>query len=125
MRRGAGGACPPAGRPPAGRQAAHCPAALPLTGAPATRLPLCCRYYAVRGEGRQYWRHARRPLASPDARPTEHDAVDAQQPEETLLDEDELAAGHSYFDLSGPEYSPDEALAAYGLDLDGSEVYTL
>lgn len=33
--------------------------------------------------------------------------------------------GRSYFDMAGPEISPDEQLVAYGVDTEGSEVYTL
>lgn len=35
------------------------------------------------------------------------------------------SGGRAYFDLSGPEFSRDEQLMAYGVDGDGSEVYTL
>ena len=33
--------------------------------------------------------------------------------------------GRSYFDMAGPEVSPDEQLVAYGVDTEGGEVYTL
>lgn len=38
---------------------------------------------------------------------------------------DAPAAGHSFFDMAGPSFSPDEHLVAYGVDTAGSEVYTL
>lgn len=46
---------------------------------------------ARRAAGMQYRRYCRRPIASPEALPTEHDAMDLGQPEEVLLDEDALA----------------------------------
>lgn len=36
-----------------------------------------------------------------------------------------FAGDSSYFDMAGPELSPDEALLAYGVDLAGGEVFTL
>ncbi len=33
--------------------------------------------------------------------------------------------GRSYFGMEGPEFSSDEQLMAYAVDLEGSEVYTL
>lgn len=82
-------------------------------------------YYSTHSEGKQYRRQCRRPIADLSAAPSEHDSMDLGQAEEVLLDEDELAAGHSYFDLRGLEVSPDEQLVAYGVDTEGSEVYTL
>jgi oligopeptidase B len=46
-------------------------------------------------------------------------------PEEVLLDGNELARGHEYFDLGYVERSPDEKLLAYAVDLDGSERHQL
>ena len=46
-------------------------------------------------------------------------------PEEVLLDGNELAKGHEYFDLGFVERSPDEKLLAYAVDLDGSERHEL
>ena len=46
-------------------------------------------------------------------------------PEEVLLDGNELAKGHEYFDLGYVERSPDENLLAYAVDLDGSERHDL
>ena len=45
--------------------------------------------------------------------------------EEVLLDGNELAQGHEYFDLGYVERSPNENLLAYALDLDGSERHEL
>jgi oligopeptidase B len=46
-------------------------------------------------------------------------------PEEVLLDGNELARGHEYFDLGYVERSPDERLLAYAVDTDGSERHEL
>ena len=46
-------------------------------------------------------------------------------PEEVLLDGNELAKGHDYFDLGYVERSPDENLLAYAVDIDGSERHEL
>lgn len=46
-------------------------------------------------------------------------------PEEVILDGNELAHGHDYFDLGYVERSPDENLVAYAADYDGSERHEL
>ena len=46
-------------------------------------------------------------------------------PEEIVLDGNELARGHDYFDLGYVERSPDENLVAYAADFDGSERHEL
>jgi oligopeptidase B len=46
-------------------------------------------------------------------------------PEEVILDGNELAKGHDYFDLGYVERSPDENLLAYAADFDGSELHEL
>ena len=48
-----------------------------------------------------------------------------EAPEEILLDGNELAKGHDYFDLGFVEHSPDEKLLAYAVDTDGSERHEL
>jgi oligopeptidase B len=63
-------------------------------------------------EGLDYEIHCRR-RASMDA------------PEEVVLDGNELAKGHAYFELGYVERSPDENLVAYAVDVDGSELHTL
>ncbi len=45
--------------------------------------------------------------------------------EEIVLDANELAKGHAYFDLGYVERSPDETLAAYAADFDGAERHRL
>jgi oligopeptidase B len=46
-------------------------------------------------------------------------------PEDVMLDGNELAKGHEYFDLGYAERSPDENLLAYAMDFDGSELHDL
>jgi oligopeptidase B len=46
-------------------------------------------------------------------------------PEEVMLDGNELAQGHEYFDLGYVERSPDENILAYAMDFDGSELHEL
>jgi oligopeptidase B len=48
-----------------------------------------------------------------------------EAPEQIVLDGNELAKGHEYFDLGYVERSPDEKLLAYAADLDGSERHVL
>ena len=45
--------------------------------------------------------------------------------EEVILDANELAKGHEYFDLGYVERSPDERLVAYAVDLHGTERHEL
>jgi oligopeptidase B len=46
-------------------------------------------------------------------------------PEEIILDANELARGHDYFELGYVERSPDDRLVAYAVDVDGSERHVL
>jgi len=48
-----------------------------------------------------------------------------EAPEEVILDGNELAKDHAYFELGYVERSPDENLVAYASDLDGSELHEL
>jgi oligopeptidase B len=68
-------------------------------------------YYTRTVEGEQYAIHCRR--------------LRDGGPEQILLDENELAAGHDYFSLGGFEVSPDHRLLAYSTDETGGERYTL
>jgi len=45
--------------------------------------------------------------------------------EQVILDGNELAKGHEYFDLGYVERSPDETLVAYAADVNGSELHEL
>jgi oligopeptidase B len=69
------------------------------------------RYYVRTEEGRQYEIFCRR--RGDDG------------PEEILLDENVMAAGHSYFHVGVREVSPDHRLLAYTVDLSGGETYQL
>ena len=69
-------------------------------------------YYTRTEAGRQYPIYCRK-LGSLDA------------PEEILLDENPLAAGHGYFRVGILEPSPDHRLLAYSVDTSGGEEYTL
>ena len=48
-----------------------------------------------------------------------------EAPEEVMLDANELAKGHEYFELGYVERSPNEHLLAYAVDVDGSELHEL
>ncbi len=70
-------------------------------------------YYCTRTEvGRQYEIHCRR-----------HGTLTA--PEEIILDENELAEGHSYFSVGAFVLSPDHKLLAYSVDTSGDESHVL
>jgi len=45
--------------------------------------------------------------------------------EEVILDANELAKGHDYFELGYVEHSPDTNLLAYAIDVNGSELHEL
>ncbi len=69
-------------------------------------------YYSRTEEGKAYSIHCRKKgsLAAP---------------EEVLLDENELAAGHDFFELGVFDVSPNHQILAYSFDTSGSEQYTL
>lgn len=48
-----------------------------------------------------------------------------EDPEQVILDGNELAQGHNYFELGYVERSPDENLVAYAMDFNGSELHEL
>jgi len=73
-------------------------------------------------EGLDYEIYCRR-RASMNAAGRAQGAPDGQ--EEVILDANELAKGHEYFDLGFVERSPDENLVAYAADFDGSERHEL
>ncbi len=45
--------------------------------------------------------------------------------EQTYYDIQTESAGHDFFDVSGVSRSPDQKMIAYGVDVDGSEYYTI
>jgi oligopeptidase B len=69
-------------------------------------------YYTRFQSDREYPVHARR-----------RDAADA--PEEILLDVNELARGHEFFEIGNLRVSPDNRLLAYAEDTSGRHVYVL
>ncbi|HZS49784.1 MAG TPA: S9 family peptidase [Bryobacterales bacterium] len=69
-------------------------------------------YYQKTVEGQQYPVFCRK-----------RDAQDA--PEEIILDQNALAAGHNYFRLGVHQPSPNHRLFAFSTDTNGSETYTL
>ncbi|HSS61234.1 MAG TPA: S9 family peptidase [Candidatus Limnocylindrales bacterium] len=73
-------------------------------------------------EGLDYEIYCRR-RGSMDAVRTQGALPDA--PEEVILDANELARGHDYFELGFVERSPDENLLAYAADYSGSELHDL
>jgi len=48
-----------------------------------------------------------------------------EAPEEILFDGNELARGHEFFSLRFSDLSPDQTLAAYGVDTRGRRIYTV
>lgn len=68
-------------------------------------------YYTRFETGGQHPIHARRPRDGGD--------------EQILINVDQMAQGHDYFEVGPAEHSPDHALYAWGEDDQGSEYYTL
>jgi len=70
-------------------------------------------YYSYRFEGQnEYPIHVRR---------TEKKTV----AEEILIDENQLAKGHDFFDMAGPVVSPDHTVVAYATDTQGRRFYDI
>ena len=69
-------------------------------------------YYHRVEEGKQYRIHCRK-----------HGSLDAT--EEIVLDENELAQGHSFFHLGMFEVSPDHQIVAYSVEYAGDEVFKI
>jgi oligopeptidase B len=69
-------------------------------------------YYRRTVEGLEYTIHCRR-------------AGGEDGPEQVILDENELAAGHEYLDVGSLAVSPDGRLLAYTVDTTGGERFTL
>src|SRR6266702_2731467 len=79
-------------------------------------------FYSTRTvEGSQYSIHCRRPATNPDLNST----FDPAQPEQVILDVNELAKGHAFMSLGGMAVSPDGNLLAYSTDNTGFRQYTL
>ena len=69
-------------------------------------------YYTKTEAGKQYRVHARRKGSM-------------AAPEQVVLDENALAAGHAYFDVGRREVSPDGRLLAFTVDTTGAERFVL
>src|SRR4030081_1144234 len=69
-------------------------------------------HYTRTVEGLEYGIHCRRPVSMGAA-------------EHVLLDGNQLAQGHDYFELGFVEHSPDENLLAYAADYTGAELFEL
>jgi oligopeptidase B len=76
-------------------------------------------YYYTRTEaGKQYAISCRRPVGT-------NGAYDAQAAEEILLDQNQLAEGHTFFSVRAFAVSPNEQLLAYTTDTTGFRQYEL
>lgn len=69
-------------------------------------------YYWRYQAGQEYPLHCRR-----------HGSLDA--PEEVILDENQAAEGHAYFQVAAAEVSPDQRLLAYAVDTVGRRIYDI
>jgi oligopeptidase B len=69
-------------------------------------------YYSRTEEGKQYSIYCRK-------------KGDLDATEEIILDQNEMAAAHEYFEIGIMRVSPDHKLLAFSVDTTGSEVYTL
>ena len=79
-------------------------------------------FYSTRTvEGSQYPIHCRRRANSPDL----NSALDPTQPEQVILDVNQLAEGKPFMDVGAMAISPDGNLLAYTTDLTGFRQYTL
>ena len=77
-------------------------------------------YYVRTVEGSQYPIHCRRRATGADAR-----RLDESQPEEIVLDVNQLAEGQPFMSVGGMAVSPDGYLLAYSTDNTGFRQYTL
>ncbi len=83
-------------------------------------------YYGRTVEGSQYGIQCRAPLASPDDWTPPDLSPDVEVPgEQVLLDANVEAEGHEFFSLGSFEVSNDGTRMLFGVDLDGSERYTI
>ena len=83
-------------------------------------------YYGRTVEGSQYGIQCRAPLASPDDWTPPDLSPDVEVAgEQVLLDANVEAEGHEFFSLGSFEVSNDGTRMLFGVDLDGSERYTI
>ena len=72
------------------------------------------KYYSRTQKGLSYKIHARSPIEAA-----------AGEAEQVILDENQVAQGKDYSDVSALSVSPSHKLVAYGVDTNGSEIYDL
>jgi oligopeptidase B len=79
-------------------------------------------FYTTRTvQGSQYAIHCRRPAGNPDL----NSPFDPAQPEQVILDVNQLAEGHAFMSVGALAISPDGNLLAYSTDETGYRQYTL
>ncbi len=80
-------------------------------------------YYVRTVDGKQHAISCRRPRGAPA--PAASTEVPADEHESVMLDENELAEGHEYFEVGDAALSQDQRLLAYSCDTTGGEVLTV
>jgi len=82
-------------------------------------------HYSRTVEGQQYAVYCRREVRPGEVIPPISADGEPLDGEEVLLDANELAAGHDFFDLGAFKSSPDQRWLAYSTDFNGNERFTL
>src|SRR6185369_4904329 len=82
-------------------------------------------YYSRTVEGQQYGIHCRRPVEPGETAPPSTGDGSALPGEQVLMDENVEAGESDFFALGTFDVSPDGALLAYSVDLEGDERFTL
>jgi oligopeptidase B len=82
-------------------------------------------HYSRTVEGQQYAVYCRREVRTGEVIPPVSADGQPLPGEEVLLDGNELAAGHDFFDLGAFRASPDQRWLAYSTDFTGNERFTL
>ena len=82
-------------------------------------------HYARTVEGQQYAVYCRREVRPGELIPPIPADGQPLEGEEVLLDGNELAAGHDFFDLGAFQPSPDQRWLAYSTDFTGNERFTI
>jgi oligopeptidase B len=82
-------------------------------------------HYSRTVEGQQYAVYCRREVRPGEVIPPISAGGEPLDGEEVLLDANELAAGHDFFDLGAFKPSPDQRWLAYSTDFNGNERFTL
>eukprot|EP00871_Galdieria_phlegrea_P004758 jgi/Galph1/5283/GphlegSOOS_G3911.1 len=80
-------------------------------------------YYARMESGKQFPVYCRR--RATQQKQTAEEAMDESQPEEVLLDANQLGEGYEHYRISAFEVSPDHSILAYADDTTGSERYNV